>query len=200
MLGGNSPVIYTRGVLREWAAGRLPTSLVDMGEYLMLHASAGGLGSLTATFCVLLTLTALALISTWLLYVDLREHRLPGSVVRPTWAGAAVLLSAAALLSGEPLRILGMGLGSAGTWLLYFLLRKASKGAMGLGDVRLAGLVGTVLGFASLWNVLWGVVLSFVVGGVIAMVLLISGRAKAQDRVPFGPAMLVGTALALVLV
>lgn len=93
-----------------------------------------------------------------------------------------------------------MGLGSVGTWLLYFLLRKASKGAIGLGDVRLAGLLGTVLGFASLWNVLWGVVLSFVVGGMIAIVLLISRRAKAQDRVPFGPAMLVGAALALVLV
>lgn len=171
-----------------------------MGDYLMLHASDGGVGSLMATFFVLLTLTSLALISAWLLYVDLREHRLPGAVVRPTWVGAGILLTAAALLSGEPTRIVGMVLGSVGMWLLYFLLRRASRGALGLGDVRLAGLLGTVLGFASVWNVLWGVVLGFVVGGVIAVFLLISKRAKATDRVPFGPAMLVGAALALVLV
>lgn len=186
------------GVLR--VVGMPKASLVPMGDYLMLHASDGGLSSLTATFLVLLTLTALALISAWLLYMDLREHRLPGAVVRPTWVGAALLLTAAALLSGEPLRILGMALGSAGMWLLYFLLRLASRGALGLGDVRLAGLLGTVLGFASVWNILWGVVLGFVVGGMIAVVLLITKRAGATDRVPFGPAMLVGAALALALV
>ncbi|MDO5617515.1 A24 family peptidase [Kocuria sp.] len=171
-----------------------------MGEYLMLHASAGNFGSLAATFCVLLTLTAMALIAAWLIYVDLRDHKLPGVVVRPAWIGSGVLLTVAALLSGEPGRVLGMVLGALGMWLLYYLLRRISGGALGLGDVRLAGLLGTVLGFVSGWAVLWGVILGFVVGGLVAVVLLLSRRARATDRVPFGPSMLVGAALALVLV
>lgn len=171
-----------------------------MGEYLTLHASTGGPGSLIATFCVLLTLTGLALISAWLIYVDLRDHKLPGAVVRPAWIGTGCLLGAAALMSGEPGRLVGMIGGSLGMWLVYLLLRGASKGALGLGDVRLAGMLGTVLGFVSVWNVLWGIVLGFVVGGLIAVVLLMTRRVSTTDRVPFGPAMLAGATLALLLV
>ncbi|KAA9394614.1 prepilin peptidase [Kocuria coralli] len=171
-----------------------------MGEYLTRHASAGDLGSLTATFFVLLALTGLALISTWLAFKDVREHKLPGTVVRPAWAASAVLFGSAAVLSGEPSRLLGMAGGAVVLWLLYYLLRRVSRGALGRGDVRLAGMLGTVLGFASPWHVLWATVLGFVVGGLYAVFLLISRRAGAADRVPFGPAMLAGTALSLVLV
>lgn len=173
---------------------------VHMGEYLTLHASAGELSGLVATFCVLLALTGLALVSVWLIYVDLRDHRLPGVVVRPAWAGAAGLLGLAAVLSDQPQRLLGMGLGAIGMWGVYYLLRKASAGALGLGDVRLAAMLGTVLGFASVWTVLWGTILGFLVGGLVAVLLLLTRRAHLTDRVPFGPSMLVGAMLALVLV
>ncbi|MDO4255141.1 MAG: A24 family peptidase [Kocuria sp.] len=169
-----------------------------MGDYLTHHATAAHMGSLVATFCVLLTLTGLAVMGAWLVYVDMRDHRLPGAVVRPMWVGTAVLLSAAAFLSGEPGRLFGMLCGSLGLWGLYRSLRAVSRGALGLGDVRLAGLLGTALGFFSLWIVVWAAVLGFVVGGLYALVLLMVRRVGLHDRVPFGPAMLTGTALVLI--
>lgn len=171
-----------------------------MGDFLFLHASAGELRSLIAAFCVLFTLTSLSLVSMWLIFVDVREHKLPGAVVRPVWLGCAVLLTAAALLTQEFTRILFMGVGGVGMWVLYALLHRVSRGALGLGDVRLAGLLGTVLGFVSLWAVLWGVIFGFVSGGIIALGLLATRMVKTTDRIPFGPAMLLGAALALVLI
>lgn len=171
-----------------------------MGEYLTRHASAGDFGSLAAAFCVLLTLTGLAVLCAWLVYVDFRDHRLPGAVVRPAWVCTVLLLGVAALLSGEPRRFLGMAIGSLSLWGLYHLLRLASRGALGLGDVRLAGLLGAALGFVSAWNVLWGTVLAFVFGGLYAVGLLLARRAGPSDRVPFGPAMLAGAVVSLVFV
>lgn len=168
-----------------------------MGEILGRGLEAGTAGW-AAAMLVLLTLGALAVIGAWLVVVDLRDHRLPGDVVRTVWAASALALSGAALLADQPQRIPGMVLGSIALWALYWLLRRGSGGALGRGDVRLAGLVGTVLGFDSAWHVLWGTALAFALGGAAAIVVLIRGG-ELQTRIPFGPPMIGGAAAALAL-
>ena len=81
---------------------------------------------------------------------------------------------------------------------VYFLLALISPSAMGMGDVKLAALVGLVLGWFGLAVWLIGLLAAFVVGGVIAIIALVLRRVTLRGSIPFGPSMLVG-ALAAVL-
>lgn len=69
--------------------------------------------------------------------------------------------------------------------LLLLLLHLVTKGrGMGLGDVKLAIGLGLILGFSK--GLTW-LMLSFLTGGIIASILLISGKAKLKTKIAFGP-------------
>ena len=55
---------------------------------------------------------------------------------------------------------------------------------MGVGDVKLAGLIGLMVGWP---NVLVAVVGGIIVGGLVAAVLLLSRLRKRKDQMAFGP-------------
>lgn len=60
---------------------------------------------------------------------------------------------------------------------------------MGLGDVKLALLLGSILGPTS--SLVW-LFVSFITGGIVATFLLISGKAKLKARIAFGPFLIIG--------
>lgn len=67
--------------------------------------------------------------------------------------------------------------------LLILYLITAGRG-MGLGDVKLAISLGVILGLKN--GVTW-IVTSFILGGIIASILLILKRAKLKTKIAFGP-------------
>lgn len=85
----------------------------------------------------------------------------------------------------------GLGAGAS----MVYLLASAIPEGMGLGDVKLAGALGAWLGPA---QVLQGLLWAFVLGGVFAALLLLLGRRKRKDHIPFGPFLCLG-ALGMVL-
>ncbi|WP_091606765.1 prepilin peptidase [Arthrobacter koreensis] len=134
----------------------------------------------------------------WKLTVaDLRTRRLPDRLVLPAYPVSALFLGAAALVGGDPGRLVGMALG--GVLLLggYFLLRIASPSGLGLGDVKLAGVLGLYLGFAGWGALLAGAAAGFVLGGLWGLGLVLSRRGTGKSRIAFGPFMLAGALLAL---
>ena len=76
--------------------------------------------------------------------------------------------------------LLGAALGF-GVMLLPFLI---SRGGMGGGDVMLAGLIGMVTGFPLVFLAL---LLGIVVGGLVAIFLLVFRLRTRKDPIPFGP-------------
>ncbi|WP_218221757.1 A24 family peptidase [Nesterenkonia sp. Act20] len=157
-------------------------------------------GSLTqalAGVMLLLGGVTFAVCALALSFSDLREHRLPNRIIYP-WTGIALgLLVITALLLGEPGAAL-RALTAAFVWGTSFLIvRMISPRALGMGDVKLAVVLGLYAGFLGWATVLVAVVLSFLFGGLISAGLLISGRATAKTVVPFGPFLLLGTAVAL---
>lgn len=70
-----------------------------------------------------------------------------------------------------------------GGGLLYFLAW-ISRGGMGGGDIKLAAGLGAFFGWEKTLIMLG---LSFVMGGVIGLILLLSGKKKRRDPIPFGP-------------
>ncbi|MCH6471134.1 prepilin peptidase [Sinomonas terrae] len=135
--------------------------------------------------------------------IDIRSHLLPNRIVLPSYWAALPLALAAAIGSagvafdvGAILRVLGSG---AVLWAVYFVLRVVYPAGMGFGDVKLAGVLGLYLGFLSWEHLLWGTAAAFLLGGLYGVVLIVLRRATGKTAIPFGPFMLVGAALALLL-
>jgi len=127
--------------------------------------------------------------------IDARTKKLPNRIVYPTLAASAVYLAVAAL-AGGPVDLLGAGIGflAYGGGLLVVAL--VSPKGMGMGDVKLAALIGLVLGALGLRYVAVAAGLGILLGGVGAVVALLAGASRKQ-AVPFGPFLAAGAVLAV---
>lgn len=200
------------GALVNRAAGRFPWP-PDAGVRQLLGPGPGAVRPpvLEAGTAVLFALAALRFGATWELpafwylaavgvllgVVDLRHRLLPNRVVLPSYGvgGAALLVAAAA--GGEWAALLRAGLGGAALFAAFLVLALISPSGLGMGDVKLAGLLGLYLGWLGWPAVLLGAVAGFVVQAAIALVLLATRRIGLRGELPFGPAMLLGAALAI---
>lgn len=80
-------------------------------------------------------------------------------------------------------------------WLPFFMLWYISKGKwMGFGDVKLALVLGIILGFP---NIFVGLMLSVLLGGFVSVLLLTFTSKTLQTKLPFGTFLSIGTILAL---
>ena len=68
---------------------------------------------------------------------------------------------------------------------------------MGLGDVALAPVLGLVLGWLGWGASLTGLAAGFVLGALVGVGLIVSGRTGAGTRVPHGPFLLSGAAVGM---
>ena len=131
----------------------------------------------------------LALVSVPLAVIDLRERRLPDPLVLPGYGFAGVSLARdAAERAGPAAGALAAAALSLATMLLLHI-----AGGAGLGDVKLAGVLGAGLGLLG-WPALGlGAALAFVSAGVAAAVLLVVRGTPARGaRIAFGPSLLAG--------
>jgi leader peptidase (prepilin peptidase) / N-methyltransferase len=120
--------------------------------------------------------------------IDLAVHRLPDALVLPAWVAVAAL----AVAAGE-LRALSGGLALVAAFAVLAVLPRS---ALGFGDVKLCGGLGTALALISWRALIVGVLLAFVFGGVVALALLLSGRVRRDTAIPFGPALIAGALVA----
>jgi leader peptidase (prepilin peptidase)/N-methyltransferase len=146
--------------------------------------------TLAIQLIVLVAFLYLAAISVALAMIDLDTHTLPNKILLPAYPVAAVLLTAAALVAGEPGRVLTALIGAAALFGLYLALALISPGGMGLGDVKLAGLLGLYLGYLGWGPLIVGAFGAFLLGGVFGLILLATHKAKRRSGIPFGPWML----------
>jgi leader peptidase (prepilin peptidase)/N-methyltransferase len=129
--------------------------------------------------------------------IDLQHHLLPNRVLGPAVGIGAVLLLLAALPGGNWDALLRAGLGAGALFAGYLVLALISPRGLGMGDVKLAGLLGLYLGWIG-WSALFvGAVAGFGIQALLALVLLVSRRIGLRGELPFGPAMLLGAAVAI---
>jgi leader peptidase (prepilin peptidase)/N-methyltransferase len=140
----------------------------------------------------LLAFLYLAAISVALSIIDIEKHRLPKAIVLPGYAVGAVLLGTAAVLEGDWVGLGRMAAGSGILFGFYFLLAFISPRGMGMGDVKLAGVLGLFLGSLGWGQLAVGAGAAFVLGGLFSIILLITRRVGRKGGIPFGPWMLLG--------
>jgi leader peptidase (prepilin peptidase)/N-methyltransferase len=134
--------------------------------------------------------------------IDWRVHRLPTRLVYYTLAGVTAGLTFASLVQWEwkPLAtaLVGAALFS-GVYFLIWFLSKRMLGLMvlGFGDVRLALVLGALLGWYGLEYVISGALLGQLLALIVGIGLCIRER-RLHLQFAFGPPLLIGT-LAVVL-
>jgi leader peptidase (prepilin peptidase)/N-methyltransferase len=124
---------------------------------------------------------------------DLRWFLLPDRIVYPL-IGLAILeiaMQAVVFNGGWQIAVQAFG-GAVLIAGLFYLLFALSRGAwIGLGDVKLAIVLGLLVGGPL--NALWLIFIASLLGSIAALPLLIKGQAKVTSRIPFGPFLLAAT-------
>ena len=134
----------------------------------------------------------LAAISIALALIDLDTHTLPNRIVLPAYPIGVLLLVVATIASGDWGDLLRASIGAAALFAFYLVLVLVYPGGMGLGDVKLAGVLGLFLGYLGWPAFIIGAFAAFVLGGLYAIVLLVTRRVARTGGIPFGPWMLAG--------
>ena len=109
-------------------------------------AAAAAVWRLAGTWA-LLPFLGLVVVGAALSWIDLTQHRLPNLLVLPSIAASVPLLLVAAALDGDVSRWLTALAGGAVLFVLYLALALVSPRGMGMGDVKLAALVGLFSGY-----------------------------------------------------
>lgn len=169
---------------------------VELATGLAFAVAAAVVGWSVALVPVLALVAGLVAMSA----VDLAVMRIPTRFVYATALPVAAGLGLVALVDGPARRLGGAAIGAAAFGGFLLVLHLISPRALGFGDVRLATLLGAVVGWAA-WRadhpvlspirgVLNAGLLAGLVGSVAGLVLLLIRR---RDRpFPFGPALALG--------
>ena len=146
---------------------------------------------------MLIAFLYLVAISVALALIDIDVKKLPNVLTLPSYPVGAVLLTLGAVSAHQPWDLARAAIGGAALWLLYALLWFIYPKGMGLGDVKLAGVLGMYLGYLGWGSLLVGAFLGFVLGGVFGIALVAVNRANRKTKIPFGPFMIAGALVAV---
>ena len=189
--------VVLRGRCADCGAGisvRYP--LVELGTALVFVAvtvQVARLGLLAALPAYLF----FAAVGIALAAIDLDVLRLPNVIVYPSYIVLTALLALASYLEGSVEPLVRAAIGGAALFTFYLALVIVHPSGMGLGDVKLAGVIGAALGFLSYPALLIGAFAAFVIGGLVGVGLMLLRHATSKTAVPFGPSMLAGAFLAI---
>ncbi len=186
--------VLTADAWRGGAAGRVRVVIVTV----LAAAVLGTIGAAVGPSAQLPAYLWLGAVGVTLGVIDVDCHRLPDRLTLPSYPVGIVLLGAAAVAHhdlGALGRAVLAALAVAGA---FFLLALASPRSLGLGDVKLVGLLALHLGFLGWSEVVLGLLIGFVVGALVALALLAGRRAGWRSDVAFGPSLLAGALAAVV--
>ena len=132
-----------------------------------------------------------------LFVIDLDHKRLPDPLTFLMYPVAILGLAIDGLATGN--WSIGSALVGAAIWLppiggIWFL---SGGCGMGMGDVKLAPALGLILGWMSVGSAVVGLFSGWLIGGGVAIVLMLSGRARSGTAIPFGPFLIGGFAIGM---
>nr|WP_246297714.1 A24 family peptidase [Janibacter cremeus] len=149
---------------------------------------------------VLLPYLALVPAGLALAAIDADVHRLPNAITLPLVPIELVLLAGASAATGDWDSLRRAGLAALLVGGAFLLLALVLYGrSIGMGDAKLVVSLSAALGWLSWGHVLAGLWLGFVLGGVVALGLLLARRASRGTHLAFGPYLVSGALLAVLL-
>lgn len=126
--------------------------------------------------------------------IDARHRVVPNRLTYPALVVAALALVVLAV-AGQPVSLAGAAIGFAAFGGGLLVVALIAPGGMGMGDVKLAAVIGLVLGAVGLRYVGVAAGLAVLLGGIGACLALAIGRSR-RSTIPFGPYLAGGAAAA----
>lgn len=164
----------------QWAAALLLAAAGGFASGYMLVLRAG-------TYPPnLLRLVLLGTLLTVAAYIDALSHKIPNWIVLCTaavFAGCTVLDFVLSGTDAVPMALNSV-LAAAVFFVVFFLVRLASRGGVGYGDIKMITAAALILGIYGTFSFL---LVSHVLAAVAAIALLVSKKATRKDGLPFGP-------------
>lgn len=154
-------------------------------------ASVAGSGWLIPAYLLFVAVTTVLVIT------DFDHKLIPNRVLYPGGAISVAALAVGAVVAGRAEDLPRAGLGGLAFFGLFLLVALAARGGFGFGDVKLAALLGVFAAFDSWRALLITIFFTGMIGGVPAIALLVLRRARPRDEIPYGPAMVAGSWLAI---
>lgn len=136
-----------------------------------------------------------AAISLALIDIDLKL--LPNGIVLPSYPVLAMGLAIAAVVLDNPAALVRSAICGMALYAFYCLLAFIHPAGMGFGDVKLAGIIGAMLGFLSYQALFVGAFAAFLIGGVFGCLAIAFRRGSRKSEVPFAPFMIIGALVAI---
>lgn len=129
--------------------------------------------------------------------IDLAHYRIPDRLVFPSLAASVPMIVVVSMLEDAPDAIPRAAIGAVVYTLPLFLFHLVSPRGMGFGDVKLGLLIGMYAGWVSVPLAVYALLLGGLLGTVMGVAFALASNG---DRAfPFGPALVAGGYLAIVL-
>ena len=168
-------------------------------EYPLVEAITAGL--FVAAAFLLRLLSEAALVAPFLgvmlaaALIDMRHRIIPNRLIYPSLAVFGLAVVFLGVFGGEAVHPLSGFLGMLAFGGALLIVAVISPAGMGMGDVKLAGLIGLVLGALGLRYVGVAAMAAVLTGGAAAIALLLGGAGR-KEAIPFGPFLAAGAVLA----
>ena len=126
--------------------------------------------------------------------IDYDTQLLPDDITLPLlWAG--LIVNSFGLVVPLEQALWGAVAGYLSLWSVYWLFKLITgKEGMGYGDFKLLGALGAWLGWMKLPLI---ILLSSLIGTIVALILIISKRQERSQPIPFGPYLAIAGFVAL---
>ena len=128
---------------------------------------------------------------------DLKHYIIPDKIIYPVIIVSGIWYFVSGIFLNlytkyEILNTIYSAFGAAAFFLAIVLVSRGKW--MGVGDIKLAFLMGLILGFP---NILAALFLAFLIGAIIGVGLIAAQKKTFKSEVPFGPFLVTGTFIAL---
>jgi leader peptidase (prepilin peptidase) / N-methyltransferase len=132
-------------------------------------------------------------------FIDMRLHRLPDLLTAPAFAGVMLCLVFAAATTDRWPSLGRAALGGAALAGAYLAAALIRPGHIGLGDSKAAASAGTLMAWFSWQTLLAGTFVALALAAAYGVVLLAERRATLHTRIAYGPALIGGSVIAVLL-
>lgn len=130
-------------------------------------------------------------------YIDFKKKKIPNDILKIMLIARAIILVPELILLGNVAhRLFSMLIATVAVLVACILCCLIVKGAIGMGDVKLFGVMALYLGLEGIWTAIF---CALVVSFFIAVFSLITKKVKRKENIPFAPAILIGTYLSIFL-
>jgi leader peptidase (prepilin peptidase)/N-methyltransferase len=131
--------------------------------------------------------------------IDLKVHRLPNSLNYSMFVTLFAAITVKSFSDKSLTALFDSLTQSFALALFYLIIRLLSRGGMGVGDIKLALSIGLVSGYFGKFMIFTSAYAAFILGTVVAILMIFLKKGNRKSAIPFGPFMITGIFVALII-